>query len=774
MNIDQVSQQLVAAVKKEATPLTIQEWSQRFNCDSSDDYPEFIKLVAQLQRNGYIEILDNGGLVSKKSDKRYQGSFSLNQKGFGFVSIEGFDDDIFIPRGETGGAMNGDQVAVQLTKRNRGEQKDEGTITEVLERALSRVTGEFVPYNDKLKAESGYIGGIRIQNKGEEMMTCFVLSDGLHPVEGEIVIAEIAEYPSLDQPLQMTGRVIQTIGHKDAPGVDILAILNMFDIPHEFPEEVLDEAEEVPEQIDPEETKKRDDYRSLLTITIDGADAKDLDDAISLRKLGNGHLELGVHIADVSYYVTAGSAIDKEAWKRGTSVYLTDRVVPMLPQRLSNGICSLQANQDRLTMSCLMEIDPQSAKVVKYHIGPSIIQSDYRMVYDDVNKLLEGKDKQLAEKYAELIPMLNDMAALHQSLRDKRHHRGAIDFDTPEAEIIVDKEGHPIDIVVRERGTAERMIESFMLAANETVAHEFTKRHLPFIYRIHESPDDERMKTFIEFAQTLGVHVKKTDGKVSPKDLQNTLEEAAGESYAPVVQVMALRSMQQAKYDLQPIGHYGLAAKDYTHFTSPIRRYPDLLAHRLIRYYLTHKPNPAKKDELSQSIEKTADQASKTERRSVDAERETESLKKTEFMLDKVGEEFDGIISSVTKFGIFVQLANTVEGLVHISNLDDDYYNYVDKHMILVGEHTGNIYRIGDQVRVKLVKADTDSRQIDFEIINPEKKTKKNNSKPKKTDLKGKNTQGHKKHSKKAKKNKHKKKHKKQKNKKNFVIRKAK
>ena len=282
------------------------------------------------------------------------------------------------------------------------------------------------------------------------------------------------------------------------------------------------------------------------------------------------------------------------------------------------------------------------------------------------------------------------------------------------------------------------------------------------------------MKTFIEFAQTLGVHVKKTDGKVSPKDLQNTLEEAAGESYAPVVQVMALRSMQQAKYDLQPIGHYGLAAKDYTHFTSPIRRYPDLLAHRLIRYYLTHKPNPAKKDELSQSIEKTADQASKTERRSVDAERETESLKKTEFMVDKVGEEFDGIISSVTKFGIFVQLANTVEGLVHISNLDDDYYNYVDKHMILVGEHTGNIYRIGDQVRVKLVKADTDSRQIDFEIINPEKKTKKNNSKPKKTDLKGKNTQGHKKHSKKAKKNKHKKKHKKQKNKKNFVIRKAK
>lgn len=717
---DQLAEELLNAIEETSSPQPVKYYSERLGLTESDDFSKLVKQIAKLEQQKRLLINDDGTieLIGQVDDKFVEGTFSANGKGFGFVRVEGQDNDIFIPRGKANGAMNGDTVKVEITepKKSWSDQSAAGQVNEVISHKVSRLTGEFVPFDSELKEESGYIGGVKPQNKGFDNVTALILSDGLKPVEGEIVVVEIESYPTPENPFQVIGRVIQQIGHKDAPGVDILAILNMFDIPHEFSEEVLAEAELVPEEISPSDFEGRKDLRDLLTITIDGADAKDLDDAISLKTLDNGNYELGVHIADVSHYVTPGSSIDDEALLRGTSVYLTDRVVPMLPQRLSNGLCSLHPNVERLTMSCIMEID-QNGGVVSHMITPSVIYSDYRMTYDDVNDILSENYDSLLVKYAEIVPMLKEMAELHEILLLKRERRGAINFDAPEAEIEVDSDGKPTGIYLRERGTGERMIESFMLSANETVAKHYTDQHLPFVYRIHEQPDEERMQRFLEFATTFGIVIPGTKGTIKPIDLQNTLAAVKDEPYQQVVTTMLLRSMKQAKYDVEPIGHYGLAATDYSHFTSPIRRYPDLIVHRLIRRYIKDQPQGEKADTLREELFEIADHSSKMERRSVSAERETDSLKKTEFMVDKVGEIFNGIVSSVTGFGLFVELDNTVEGLVHISTLKDDYYNFVKTHLVLMGEHTGVSYRIGDKVRVKLTKADVDTREIDFEIV---------------------------------------------------------
>ncbi|MCZ0716952.1 ribonuclease R [Aerococcus kribbianus] len=724
-----VARQIKAELTEAPQGKTTQELSQALGFDHGEDFADFVKLIAHLEATGQIEISAQGKIRLPMTNQVVTGHFSQNDKGFGFVSVENYDDDIFIPKQATGNALNGDTVEVTISqaKQEGSDKSAEGEITAIIERHTSRVIGEFTAFDDHLRAETGFYGGIKAQNKGFDRIDIFVKEDGLHPVTGEIVALDIDDYPSSDHPHRVTGQVVKQLGHKDEPGVDILAILNLFDIPVEFPEAVKKQADQVPESISDQDLSGRLDLRDLLTITIDGADAKDLDDAISMEKLSNGNQRLGVHIADVSHYVTKNSPIDQEAFERGTSVYLTDRVVPMLPQRLSNGICSLHPNVDRLTLSCLMEVNQQGV-VVDYQIQPSIINSDYRMTYSAVNDMLEDHNANQIDHYQAIYPMLLAMQDLHFKLYDRREARGAINFDTPESEIEVDRDGKPLAIHLRERGVGEMMIESFMLLANETVAKHFTQKSLPFIYRIHEHPDADRLQRFLEFVTNFGLFIKGTKDDMKPKNLQKILHEVEDETFGPVVKMMLLRSMQQAKYAVTPIGHYGLAAEDYTHFTSPIRRYPDLIVHRLIHTYAKKKPNKDQAARLTLDLEEIADQSSKMERRSIEAERETDSLKKTEFMLDKVGMTFTGIVSSVTGFGFFVELDNTVEGLVHISTLDDDYYHYVARQLVLIGEHTGNTYKIGDRVQVKLVKTDLDSREIDFEIV-PDKNANKNKGK---------------------------------------------
>ncbi|MGO3751103.1 ribonuclease R, partial [Vagococcus salmoninarum] len=506
--------------------------------------------------------------------------------------------------------------------------------------------------------------------------------------------------------------------HKNDPGMDILSIVMQHGIPTEFPKEALAHADQIADEISESDIQGRRDLRGQRIVTIDGAEAKDLDDAVTVKKLANGNFFLGVHIADVSHYVTEGSPMDLEAADRATSVYLTDRVIPMIPHRLSNGICSLNPHVPRLAMSCEMEIN-QQGKVVSHDIFESVIETTERMTYSAVNEILDEQLPETLERYQELVPMFTDMGELHQILEGMRQERGAISFEDREAGIIVDEAGHPIDIVLRSRGVGERLIESFMLIANETVAKHFTDAKLPFIYRIHEQPKEDKMQRFFEFATNFGILVKGTKEDITPKALQEVLEQIAGKPEEAVINKMLLRSMQQAKYSDDPAGHYGLAAEDYTHFTSPIRRYPDLIVHRLIKAYMTKPILEATKEKWAEALPEIAVHSSQMERRAVDAERDTDSLKKAEFMQDKVGEEFAGVIGSVTKFGLFIELPNTVEGLIHITKLPD-YFHFVESHLALVGERTGVTYKIGQKVVIKVTKADTTTREIDFEMISSE------------------------------------------------------
>ena len=478
------------------------------------------------------------------------------------------------------------------------------------------------------------------------------------------------------------------------------------------------EADQVPDTINEKDLVGRRDLREQLIVTIDGEDAKDLDDAVTVKKLANGNYFLGVHIADVSNYVTEGSQLDREAYERGTSVYLTDRVIPMIPQRLSNGICSLNPHVPRLTMSCEMEIDPKG-QVVSHDIFPSVIQTTERMTYTAVNQILEEQDEQVMERYKQLVPMFQEMQELHQILEEMRIRRGAISFEDREAKILVEPDGQPTDILLRSRGVGERLIESFMLAANETVAEHFNKRNFPFIYRIHEQPKEEKMQRFFDFASALGIVVRGTKGTITPKDLQKVIENVEDKPESAVINTMLLRSMQQARYSEDNFGHYGLAAEYYTHFTSPIRRYPDLIVHRLIRSY-GQDPSEANQTYWENELPEIAEHSSKMERRAVEAEREVDAMKKAEYMMDKVGEEFEGIISSVVKFGLFIELPNTIEGLIHINELKQDYFHFIENHLALVGERTGLTFKIGQKVRVKVIKADPEERAIDFELIDAE------------------------------------------------------
>lgn len=699
---------------------SMEEIAQGLGLQKSEDFKLLVQTIAQMEREQSVVFTKKGKVKLPLKPVLIEGTFRANERGFGFVTIDPEEDDIYIPKEATGYAMDGDTVAIDIIKTadTAMDRGAEGKVVEIRKRATTQLAGEFVAYTDDEINETDLYGVVIPKDKKLNQFKVYAAAEGIRPVDGSIVMVELTHYPEKNYATSLEGIVKQVIGHKNDPGMDILSIVVSNGIPTKFSDDVLAEADQVPDTINEKDLVGRRDLREQLIVTIDGEDAKDLDDAVTVKKLANGNYFLGVHIADVSNYVTEGSQLDREAYERGTSVYLTDRVIPMIPQRLSNGICSLNPHVPRLTMSCEMEIDP-NGQVVSHDIFPSVIQTTERMTYTAVNQILEEQDEQVMERYKQLVPMFQEMQELHQILEEMRIRRGAISFEDREAKILVEPDGQPTDILLRSRGVGERLIESFMLAANETVAEHFNKRNFPFIYRIHEQPKEEKMQRFFDFASALGIVVRGTKGTITPKDLQKVIENVEDKPESAVINTMLLRSMQQARYSEDNFGHYGLAAEYYTHFTSPIRRYPDLIVHRLIRSY-GQDPSEANQTYWENELPEIAEHSSKMERRAVEAEREVDAMKKAEYMMDKVGEEFEGIISSVVKFGLFIELPNTIEGLIHINELKQDYFHFIENHLALVGERTGLTFKIGQKVRVKVIKADPEERAIDFELIDAE------------------------------------------------------
>ncbi|MBO8165472.1 MAG: ribonuclease R [Brevibacillus sp.] len=693
-------------------PMTIHELEEAFQIANADDFKELVKTLNRLEERGEIVRTRTNRYGVPEKMNLIRGRLQSHAKGFGFVIPDNPEEgDLYIHANDMNGAMHGDIVLARVEKQTGGARQ-EGRIIRVVERGVTEVVGTF-------QDETHYAFVIPDDKRlGKDVFIPKAAYNGA--VDGHKVVARITRYP--DGRSNPEGEITEILGHKNDPGVDILSIIRKYGLPEAFPEEVLAEAEAIPDQISEEEISGRRDLRERMMVTIDGADAKDLDDAVSLERLPNGHYLLGVHIADVSYYVTENSALDQEAYRRGTSVYLVDRVIPMLPHRLSNGICSLNPKVDRLTITCDMEFD-RDANLVAYDIYLSVIRTNERMTYADVRSILEDRDEALIEKYGELVPMFELMAELCQKLRNKRMRRGAIDFDFREAKIYVNEQGEPIEIGFRTRSIAEQIIEEFMLAANETVAEHFHWMKKPFIYRVHEDPDQEKLQAFMEFVTTFGYSVRGKGNIIHPRALQQLLEKAKGTPEEVIISTVLLRSMKQARYDAESLGHFGLATDFYTHFTSPIRRYPDLIVHRLIREWVERGTMSEQREAYwAEKLPVIADHASQRERVAVDAERETDDLKKAEYMAERIGEEFEGVISGVTSFGIFVELPNTIEGLVHVSFLTDDYYHYHEKAYALIGERTGKQFRIGDVVQVRVTGVNVEERTIDFEIVGMKKR----------------------------------------------------
>lgn len=692
--------------KKEAS---MDELAQGLGKEKAKDFRNLVKTISEMERKRQLAFSDAGKIQLRKEKQMLtlKGIFHAHKNGFGFVTLNEEEDDLFIGRNDVNYAIDGDTVEVAITKvadRSKGTSA-EAKVIDVLEHSLKTAVGQLILDEEKPK----YAGYIRSKNQ-KISQPIYIKKPALILDGTEILKVEIDKYPTKKHDF-FVANVLDVVGHKDDPGIDVLEVLESMDIVSEFPERVLKEASTIPEALSEKDFEGRLDLRNEITFTIDGADAKDLDDAVHIKKLENGHFELGVHIADVSYYVKEGSELDKEALNRATSVYVIDRVVPMLPERLSNGICSLNPNVDRLTQSAIMEID-QKGQVVKHTITQTIIKTTFRMTYSDVNDMIVGDEEKRAA-FKVILPSVEAMVELHTILERMRYKRGALNFDTKEAKILVNKTGRPVDIVLRQRGLAERMIESFMLVANETVAEHFATLNLPFIYRIHEEPKAEKVQKFIDYASTFGVRVYGTANSMSQSALQDIMKAVHSQPYEEVLSMMLLRSMQQARYSEHNHGHYGLAAEFYTHFTSPIRRYPDLLVHRMVRDYGRSKKIA---EHFEQVIPDIASQSSSRERRAIEAEREVEAMKKAEFMEEFVGEEFDGIVSSVVKFGLFVELPNTVEGLIHVTKLPE-FFHYNERNLTLQGEKSGVVFRVGQQIHIKLVRADKATGEIDFEYL---------------------------------------------------------
>ncbi len=668
--------------------------------------------VKKQQRDEFREVLDalvsDGELrISKKgkyvlSDEvSLVGTFCGHAKGFGFVSVEGQEVDIFISPDYVNSALHGDRVAVQLLNDGKGK-RPEGSITRVIERANATVVGFYqktkgfgfvLPDNQKI-AKDIFI------HKGKDRGA----------IHGHKVVVKITDFG--DEKKKPEGVIVEILGHVNDPGTDILSIVKAYGLPMDFPEEVMDEVSHAPFEIKEEETIGRKDIRDWVTVTIDGEDAKDLDDAITLTKESYGYC-LGVHIADVTHYVKEGSPLDEEALKRGTSVYLVDRVIPMLPHRLSNGICSLNAGVDRLALSCIMQIG-EDGSVIGHEICETVIHVDKRMTYTAVNEIITNKNEEVIQAYEGYIEFFHRMKELSEKLRQKRTARGSIDFDFPESKIILDGKGKPIEIKAYERNVATKIIEDFMLLANETVAEDYFWLELPFVYRTHDYPDPEKMKRLGTFINNFGYTIRTQQGEVHPKELQKLLQKIEGSEEEALISRLTLRSMKQAKYLPVCTGHFGLAAKYYTHFTSPIRRYPDLQIHRIIKDNLQGRLSGKRIGHYENILSGVTTQCSASERKAEEAERETIKLKKCQYMQDRIGEVYAGVISGVTTWGFYVELPNTVEGLVHVNELKGDYYEFHEASMELRGETKGKIYKLGQKIKVQVTGTDKLMKTIDF------------------------------------------------------------
>jgi ribonuclease R len=666
-----------------------------------------LKIVLdQLIAQGKI-ILDAQGRYRIPGDDIRVGTFSGTQKGFGFVILEGEDEDIFIPSDSTKGALHGDKVMITIKEEQTGRRK-EGAIINIVERGKNEIVGTF---------EKGKNFGFVVPDNQKFGKDIFIPKEHTKgAVNGHKVVVRITNYG--DATMSPEGKVIEIIGHINDPGVDIMSVVRAYDLPVDFPEDVMRILDNVPEEIDQKEIANRLDIRDLQTVTIDGEDAKDLDDAISISKEGDLY-HLGVHIADVTHYVKEGAVLDREALKRGTSVYLVDRVIPMLPHKLSNGICSLNPGVDRLALSCFMDID-QKGTVVGHRIAETVIRSDRRMTYTNVAKIIEDSDEEVIKEYEDLVPMFRLMQELAEVLRERRHKRGAINFDFPESKIIVDKNGKPVEIKPYERNKATKIIEEFMLIANETVAEDFFWQEIPFLYRTHDNPDDEKIKKLAIFIHNFGYSMKIGQEEIHPKELQKLLVKIEDTPEEALISRLTLRSMKQAKYTVANTGHFGLSAKYYCHFTSPIRRYPDLQIHRIIKENLNGKLGEQRQQHYSKILFEVAEHSSKTERRADEAEREVEKLKKVEYMMEHIGETFEGVISGITSWGMYVELPNTIEGMIRVTEMKDDYYFYDEERYQMVGEHTKKVYKLGQKVIVEVINADKLLRTIDFALVEVE------------------------------------------------------
>lgn len=671
-----------------------------------DQKNELKELIDSLVSQGKI-YMDDKGRYRTPGDKIKTGTFSGTQKGFGFVIIEGEQDDIFIPENATKGAMHGDKVTILVSDEKTGKRQ-EGMVLQILERGMKELVGTF--------QKSKNFGFVLPDNQ-KFVQDVFIPKEHTKgAVTGHKVVVTITSYG--DETHSPEGRVVEILGHTNDPGVDIMSVVKAYDLPVEFPKDVFRVLDYIPDEIDQNECKNRLDIRELPTVTIDGEDAKDLDDAISLTKEGDIY-HLGVHIADVTHYVKEGAALDKEALKRGTSVYLVDRVIPMLPHKLSNGICSLNPGVDRLALSCFMDIDAKG-NVIGHKIAETVIRSDRRMTYTNVSRIVEDKDPELIKKYEELVPMFMLMLELSEVLKARRHKRGAINFDFPESKIIVDHNGKPIEIRAYERNKATKIIEEFMLIANETVAEDYFWQEIPFLYRTHDNPDEEKIKALAIFINNFGYSIRIGNEDIHPKELQKLLNKIEDTPEEALISRLTLRSMKQAKYTVVNTGHFGLSAKYYTHFTSPIRRYPDLQIHRIIKENINGKLNDDRRNHYESILFEVANHSSRTERRADEAEREVEKMKKVEYMMDHIGESFEGVISGITNWGIYVELPNTVEGMVRVSEMDDDYYIYDEERYQMVGEHTKKTYKLGQKVTVEVIAADKLLRTIDFAFLEDE------------------------------------------------------
>ena len=703
--------------------------------------------IPKSQREDLMEVLDalvaEGRIgVSKKGKYGKAETFSVNgifsghPKGFGFVTVEGMEQDVFIPEDKTGAALHGDRVQIVVEPDSRmsgsrsgmgsGGRRAEGAVIRVLEHANEEVVGYYqknknfgfvIPDNQKLAKDIFIPQGC-----------------DMGAVTGHKVVVKITDFGS--EKHKPEGRVTEIIGHVNDPGTDILSIVRAYGLPEAFPQEVMEEIEDLPDLVtvpgqpvemgslygisnlvSPDgwggELSGRLDLRGLQTVTIDGEDAKDLDDAVTICRDGQGHYILGVHIADVSHYVKEGSPLDREARKRSTSVYLVDRVIPMLPHKLSNGICSLNAGTDRLALSCIMEVDAQGT-VLDHRIAGTVIHVDRRMTYTAVNAVVTDRDEAVMAEYEEFVPMFDCMKELADILRENRRKRGAIDFDFPESKIVLNEQGKPLEIKPYERNAATRIIEDFMLLANETVAEDYYWQSIPFLFRSHDNPDPEKMKQLGTFINNFGYFIKMQHGEIHPKELQKLLDKIEGTPEEALLSRLTLRSMKQAKYTTLCSGHFGLATRYYTHFTSPIRRYPDLQIHRIIKETLKGGLSDKRAAHYEKILPEVAVQTSALERRADEAERETDKLKKCEYMSRFIGQDFDGAISGVTNWGLYVELPNTVEGLVRMSDLDDDYYIFDEQHYELIGEMTKKTYKLGQPVRVTVSSTDRLLRTVDF------------------------------------------------------------